>query len=81
MTGGCTTNICFLNQEKKTEYLLHASTNLHQAHLIFFHIKKVKFDDIVALLTFITIFTQQQPNGGNEEEFEKIFLQTFFFLS
>ena len=80
-------NICILKQEKKIEDVLPASNNLKQAHLIFLHIKKVIFEDIVVLLAhvtifndvvlFFTIFSQQHPNRGNEEEFElkDIFLQ------
>ena len=66
---------------------MHPSNNLQQTYLSFFHIKKTKSDDIVALLADVTIYddiiftqTEQQQECGDEEKLEYSLCCSIFFF-
>ena len=55
MTGDCSTEMCLLKRGKKLRELLSASKTLLPAYGTYLKIKKAKFDDVVALLTHVSV--------------------------
>ena len=80
MTGDCGTEVSILKRGKKLKEVLHKSRNLLPAYLNFLNIKKAKFDDIVALLTHVSLAndvtfyntlsaqSDEQEESGDDED-------------